>query len=157
MENIKIRAWHEGNHEFIYFTLIDLWKNGWQCCEATRGTPDCHLDGVNDIRTLGNRLFTTDECLNRIANASFVGKAQWELFTGLQDKNGKEIYEGDIIQLDRHLHPFIDRTLTGEVFYGEDGCWYHTYTDGRPAKRMFRGCKVIGNIYENPELLEEQP
>lgn len=76
-------------------------------------------------------------------------------FTGLLDKNGKEIYEGDIviISLDRPQGNF-------QVLWGDaDGHWccenkfYSNYPLGLclPTYR-----EVIGNIYSNPELLTTQ-
>ena len=76
-------------------------------------------------------------------------------FTGLKDRSGREIYEGDVIS---------DHVGVGTVKYSDDNCAYRvSYGDGR-AKWFYdyflRGEKesieVIGNIYENPELLEEQ-
>jgi len=77
-------------------------------------------------------------------------------YTGLLDKNGVEIYEGDYIELDPNLHPFYsDVTIIGEVFWNKyEAEWEHTYYDGRPPKKMFEGCKVIGNIYLNPDPLD---
>lgn len=76
-------------------------------------------------------------------------------FTGLHDKNGKEIYEGDIVRYDDG-----DGWETGrEAVKFENGAFncscYH------PEMELFieesRIIEVIGNIYENKELLEETP
>lgn len=74
-------------------------------------------------------------------------------FTGLHDKNGKEIYEGDIIQI------AYDQTCIGQVVY-EDGRFTATefvnssYLGQDDVESM--GIEVIGNIHENPELLEDK-
>lgn len=62
-------------------------------------------------------------------------------FTGLHDRNGKEIYEGDILFQDdyRHLKPIFS------VSWDEEEAGFFPFTTGY---------KIIGNIYENPELLE---
>jgi len=80
-------------------------------------------------------------------------------FTGLTDKSGKEIWEGDIVRIN---HP-EDRTgdftnAVGEVFWwDEEGGWYHGNNHGRPPKRMWDYVEVIGNVYENPELMRIKP
>jgi len=92
-----------------------------------------------------------------------------EQFTGLKDKNGKEIYEGDIVQSKSKLVSFI----TGEEIRGfkienyevrwerEKGRWGR-YRDGRfelltglNEGYLKKWYMVIGNIHENPELLKE--
>lgn len=85
-----------------------------------------------------------------------------EQFTGLKDKNGREIYEGDIIR--KHGAYPEDETDggIGEVIYDEQ--WMRFVIKERKAKRWtFNGpegvewlpdnLEVIGNIHENKELL----
>jgi uncharacterized phage protein (TIGR01671 family) len=70
-------------------------------------------------------------------------------YTGLTDKNGKEIYEGDIIKTFTNGSPFI-----GEVYY-EDAQWFGAQ-DYLGYAIEFGKAEIIGNQYENPELLEGQ-
>jgi len=73
-------------------------------------------------------------------------------YTGLLDKNGKEIYEGDIVRSRTDCGcgspECKDRTLEEEVYFAE-GAFYPICTI--PEKERYY--EVVGNIYENPELL----
>lgn len=74
-------------------------------------------------------------------------------YTGYKDKTGREIYEGDIVETTRALNHII-----GEVVLYK-GCWYIKDYNGGYYRLIPRfgiaENKVIGNIYENPELLEK--
>lgn len=78
-----------------------------------------------------------------------------ELFTGLLDKNGIEIYEGDVIRTKSH-HP-----EKMEIRFIEGGFCAWWGNDDYPIDIAHfydsTGCclEVIGNIHENPELLEK--
>jgi hypothetical protein len=73
-------------------------------------------------------------------------------FTGLLDKNGKEVYEGDICYVEGldNCSVRID-PLLGTTFTTSSGVDCSAY-DSLAEDDTF---EVIGNIYENPELLEE--
>lgn len=80
-------------------------------------------------------------------------------YTGLKDRNGKEIYEGDVVSngLDGVVEYFSDLTWDGGCLHPGFYCqeWFEFNEPCELAyPHNFDDCEVIGNIYENPELLE---
>ena len=123
MREIKFRAW-------------DIERNRW-CNHFTvsRKGLICDMENIND--------FLPSNKSNLILNQ----------YTGLKDKNGVEIYEGDIL-LGHCVYPecnMFEHKLIGEVYYSSRGTWdCYSYILGGFNEQV----EVIGNIYKNPELLE---
>ena len=81
-----------------------------------------------------------------------VPLAQVELmqYTGLLDKNGKEIYEGDIVKAGENIVLIIWNKGFASFALAKTGWMYDHFFGEIDNER----CEVIGNIHENPELLE---
>lgn len=73
-------------------------------------------------------------------------------YTGLTDKNGSKIFEGDIC---RHYGNYAGENIYAPVVF-ELGMFYLKYDEkaGMPLGDMCERVEVIGNIHDNPELLK---
>lgn len=130
---IKFRCWNESDEEWFYFDLNDL---GWD---------HNAFYGMCSVGELPKRL------------------GQW---TGLLDKNGKEIYEGDIIEWIKGDDDNDNDNSNLLVGIGEIA-WFDSgfvCIERKPPKlplpvfalHKHMLLEVIGNIYENGELLKER-
>ena len=116
---------------------------------------------------------TLDELDNYIFEETEIDVNTLGQYTGLEDKNGKEIYEGDIVRLKMKYED--DEDIIGAVKFGtflhskcrEYTCYHYGYyidykwqdNTGYDLYEAFINisieyCEVIGNIYDNPELLD---
>lgn len=124
MRDIKFRAWDSRLAKMTYTPIIGNGRFYW-------GWEQLESDWSN-----------LDE-----------GKQYLMQYTGLKDKNGKEIYEGDIV-----YHSYYKET--GKMIFDLSASAYRIeWLDGK-TNEMYRvdqkSFEVIGNIYENPELLKEE-
>lgn len=122
--------------------------------KTTKGNWAC---GFLSRHVGGNIYFiTTDEKRNLIVNLDTVGQ-----FTGLYDKDGKEIYEGDLIEVNGRLFGVVEWHKDGYFFINDtivgvrsDGGEYSPIGEMvRYFSNQGHDFSVIGNIHDNPELL----
>ena len=81
------------------------------------------------------------------------------LYTGLKDKNGKEIYEGDIMQSGKGKNFTVIFSKTKHKWSVALSHYPPNWSDRKRYKSMewaLENCEIIGNIYENPELLNKK-
>lgn len=74
-------------------------------------------------------------------------------FTGLYDKNGKEIYEGDVVSGGNSWASHVEN----EVVKFENGGFSPFSVAGWECTPSPEDCEIIGNVFENPELLDGTP
>lgn len=171
MREIKFRAW-EYAHEF---TDRPGWKDSpfvWKM-NLNPGLLDCEYLGEQSVVRLNDALRK-----GGAADYEKENKSIFMQYTGLKDKNGKEVYEGDILHFTYWWFDGneAETPLVGEVTYLQNEAsfglkhirnkeWLR-HIGAKPGEedtQSFSGwhfsaddMEVIGNIYENPELLENK-
>ena len=124
MREIKFRAWNIESKVMVYFDFYDIQLN---------------LFSIRELALKRNDALSKNEYVNPIMQ-----------YTGLKDKNGKEIYEGYIVTFrGGYGHHYVVE-YEGSSFVHVTGC---PFTSQDPIGTE-SDIEVIGNKYENPELLE---
>ncbi|ELY1997838.1 hypothetical protein SL042_000445 [Enterococcus faecalis] len=75
---------------------------------------------------------------------------------GLKDKNGVEIFEGDLVEHDDNINGTWETFEACEIVYDGDYAQFCFKNDASNFLSYYRNLCIIGNIHENPELLEDK-
>ncbi len=125
--------------------------------KAKRAGVDEWVIGLLVIGVFGDKLIQRED---KIGDAMvLIDPATIGQYTGLKDKNGKDIYEGDIIQFAEkyfYIVKYEDAKFVGYHANNDWGKWGDLYKLGKPGFDKYNYV-VIGNIYQNPELLTNPP
>ena len=131
MRKFKFRAWrHDGEYSHMIESEIGVYTAIKHCLGIATSAGFSDID--NQPKKDGYTLM------------------QW---TGLKDRNGKEIYEGDILQ----DYGKNGKPITRVKVIWNDGFWDGEPLEGERYKTCYAGfkrCEIIGNVFKNPELLE---
>ncbi len=129
MREIKFRAWDKNKNKMYQVRGINF------------DNEDLWLK-INETQIMGANLF----------------EVELMQYTGLKDKNGKEIYKGDILQFYNDVDYIIKPGYAKVVFKDGAFCCKHFKYGTEYLANMDMSdmdITVVGNIYENPELLKE--
>lgn len=133
---MKIRIWHKPSNRWLnpektYISALD-------------GAVFEYSMNQNGVFSSHYKLWSVHDCVI-------------QLFTGLKDANGREIFQGDIVEKFLGSYDPYNQDVTysseGQVFVINcdliGGC--HLFQDGEPCK-----INIVGNVFDNPELLNQK-
>jgi len=146
MREIKFRIWIKDESKMIY---LDDKEN------------DVEINFLNNITSNHETYW---EVVTKVSDLRFAHMPQYfdsrdsenvlMQYTGLKDKNGIPIYEGDLINLGNTGRKHIG--VASIVWYGAGFSINQNKYMGWLGKDIANNCEIVGNIYENPELLESK-
>lgn len=126
MRVLKFRIWDKENKQIHYCDAMGIMDNGIWFENSNFDTDNHNDDEAADVMQ----------------------------FTGLHDKNGKEIYEGDIVRQEKWVSVGKYAPSIGVIKYKSVGFTCECIGDWHGSNADLNGnAEIIGNIYENTELL----
>lgn len=144
MREIKLRAWAEGENCMIYTDGV-----------YPKSIYKFEFEVFNNFNITLMKMINRDNVYYEDGGETYIETfapidAKIMQYTGLKDIEDKEIYEGDIVQIyDVECGGFSESTYS--IIYNTKSEW--TIGDYWLLSRKHHKCKIIGNEYENTELL----
>jgi len=145
MRKIEFRAWDKKNRVMLPVKYMDF-KEWWVSCDPTYGE-------TNPLQYGERNSFENQRTDRHIIMQ----------YTGLRDRNAKEIYEGDILaSVKYNSNELSNSELRWEIYFNEERLTFYRRDKKEGIVNPFWEFNlgsvqhiVVGNIYENPELLTE--
>ena len=106
---------------------------------------------IDHISWLGDELYCIGDGITYMVSAEDLVLMQ---STGLVDKNGKEIFEGDIVKMSKDV--YSEPTYYEVVRHYGGAYRLESKQHGCELWLRHTDCEVVGNVYENRELLEDK-
>lgn len=133
MREIKFRACYKSDKKMMYRSVYD--RNWYTDPKGGKAVITIHPNDQNTMHLMQ--------------------------FTGLKDKNGKEIYEGDILKAKasdvihpQDLHKVKDEYIISSIYWNKIECCFETDFNAVWFPYSEKTLEVIGNIYQNKELIK---
>lgn len=143
MREILFRGKRINNGEWVYGGIMKNFHPNFECenmVDFNNQTPNCYCICVNN-------------------KDYFVQQNTIGQYTGYKDRNGKEIFEGDIVAYtDTYSteNGIAESDCIGKIVWDEEeACFHVTERLSAESWEVLQECCVIGNIFDNPELLDE--
>jgi uncharacterized phage protein (TIGR01671 family) len=140
MREIEFRGKREDNKEWAYGDLTHL---------------------SYGIITIQYNIMVDPETVGQYTGLNAADSNRYITVNGKKEKDLR-IFEGDIIRMDKS--PFMGKSIIGEIVWESGGLWFKYKNPIRSGDGLIgiiivgdHGSKIIGNVHENPELLEKTP
>jgi len=149
MRKYKFRGYSKRLKSWLYGSLVYANKKYYIL-------PNSNDENIIKIKKYNRHLLVQAKEENRLVAPESIGE-----YTGLKDKDGKEIYEGDIVGVVNQINKIdfkrivrFDEGMFGieDEFGGFQPLFAYVIDDFDKGSHF---CLKLGNIYENPELLEQ--